>query len=51
MKDGLSEVAWGRMVERQAAETDSRVLQAFNMAQVSAACSMVYGGTSLIRNG
>lgn len=34
MKDGLSEVAWSKLVERQAAERDPRVLQAFNLAQV-----------------
>ena len=34
MKDGLSEVAWAKMVERQAAERDTRVLQAFSLAQV-----------------
>lgn len=35
MKDGLSEVAWSKLVERQTAERDARVLQAFNLAQVS----------------
>lgn len=35
MKDGLSEVAWAKLVEREAAERDTRVLQAFNLAQVS----------------
>lgn len=34
MKDGLSEVAWAKMVERQAAERDTRVLQAFSLAPV-----------------
>lgn len=34
MKDGLSEVAWSKLSERQVAERDTRVLQAFNLAQV-----------------
>lgn len=34
MKDGLSDVAWCRLVDRHRAEKDPRVLQAFNIAQV-----------------
>ena len=34
MKDGLSNVAWSRLVERHTAESDPRVLHAFNISQV-----------------
>jgi hypothetical protein len=34
MKDGLSEVAWDKLTERQKAERNIKVLQAFNLAQV-----------------
>ena len=34
MKDGLSSVAWSKLMERHAAERDPRVLEAFNISQV-----------------
>ena len=34
MKDGLSDVAWAKLAERQALERNASVLQAFSLTQV-----------------
>ena len=34
MKDGLSSVAWSKLVERETAEKDDRVSEAYKLSQV-----------------
>ena len=37
LKDGLSAVAWGRLMEAHAAESDKRVMEAYKLRQVGVA--------------
>ena len=34
MKDGLSEVAWSKLMERHTIENDSRVIEAYKVSKV-----------------
>ena len=38
MKDGLSEVAWRKLMERHTAENDSRVIEAYKVSKVHYTC-------------
>ena len=40
MKDGLSEVAWRKLMERHTAENDSRVSEAYKVSKVH--CTYVW---------
>ena len=42
MKDGLSEVAWSKLIERHSAENDARVIEAYKISKVYTTDYRVY---------